>query len=191
MQRFSTFLRPATAVVISLGASVAIAACGGSSPAGSTAASTTNTGLRFAACVRAHGVPDYPDPRAGKITVDTHTLSESTRVVDAALGKCQKDAPGVDVATLPRLSAAQLAHVRAGALAYAQCIRNRGIEDFPDPIVSVGPGGRGFQYGYSRQDLTQDLKDHSGPYSPAYKADDRACGKVFEASFPASLRKQG
>jgi hypothetical protein len=187
MQRLSTLLRPATAVVISLGASVVIAACGGSSPAGSAAAaSTTNTGLKFASCVRAHGVPDYPDPRAGKITVDTHTLSESTQIVNTALSKCQKQAPGLDVNSLPRLSAAQMATVRAGSLALAKCMRARGLVDFPDPIVAVGPGGHGIEIGFSRRDLQ---KDHSVFTSPAYNADNAACGKAFVKTFPASLRK--
>jgi hypothetical protein len=185
MQRPSKFLRPATAVVISLGASVAIAACGGSSPAASTA-ETANAGLKFAACVRAHGVPDYPDPRAGRITVDTHTLSESTQVVDAALDKCQKDAPGVDVSALPRPSAAQLARLRVGALALAKCMRARGLVNFPDPIVAVGPGGHGVEVGFSRKALQQDRSTFT---SPAYDADNAACGKAFVKTIPASMRK--
>jgi hypothetical protein len=184
MQRPSTFLRPATAVVISLGASVAIAACGGSSPAASTAA-TANTGLKFAACVRAHGVPDYPDPSAGKITVDTHTLSESTQVVDAALDRCQKDAPGVDVSAL-RPSAAQLARLRVGALALAKCMRARGLVNFPDPIVAVGPGGHGVEVGFSRTVLQQDRSTFT---SPVYNADNAACGTAFVKTIPASMRK--
>jgi hypothetical protein len=187
MQRFSTFLRPATAVVISLGASVAIAACGGSSPAASTAAPATNTGLRFAACVRAHGVPDYPDPRAGKITVDTHTLAESTQVVDAALGKCQKLAPGLDVAALPRLSVAQMATVRGGALAMAKCMRAHGLV-YPDPTVAVGPDGHGFEIGWPLKEQREHPIDYK---SAAFHSANAVCGKLFEASFPASLRKQG
>ena len=84
-----TLWRSATAVVIVLVASITIAACGGSSPSGSGAASTTDTGLKYASCVRAHGVPDYPDPSSGaggesidrspsKITVDGHTLADDS-----------------------------------------------------------------------------------------------------------------
>jgi hypothetical protein len=183
MPGLRTFLRPATAVVISLGVSAAIAACGGSSQASATTASA-NPALKFAACVRAQGVPDYPDPRAGKVTVDTHTLSESTRVVDAALGKCQNEAPGSNFG--PRLSAAQLAKVRTGALALAKCMRAHGLVNFPDPIVAVGPGGHGFEIGFSRQALEQDKSTFS---SPAYSADKAACGKAFVKAIPASLRK--
>jgi signal transduction histidine kinase len=47
------------------------------------------------------------------------------------------------ITTEPRLSAAQLAKLKAGALAYAKCVRAHGVPDFPDPTVETGPGGRG------------------------------------------------
>ena len=119
MRRQLSSLRPSAAVACALAAAVAVAACGGSSPSGT--ASSGNSALKFAACVRAHGVPDYPDPRAGKITIDTHTLSESSAVVEAALAKCQKYQTATQIG--PRLSAAQLTRVRAGALVYAKCMR--------------------------------------------------------------------
>ena len=43
----------------------------------------------------------------------------------------------------PRVSAAQLAKLRVGALAYARCVRADGVRGFPDPKVETGPGGRG------------------------------------------------
>jgi hypothetical protein len=188
MQRHLTFLRPATAALIALGASVTIAACGGSSPSGSSAPSTANDGLKFAACVRAHGVPDYPDPRSGEVNVDTHTLSESSRVVDTAMSNCQKYSASSATANDPRLSAAQLATVRTGALAYAKCMRAHGLADFPDPTVAVGPGGRGIETGYS----IPELKQHSSDFhSPAYDSDNRTCGKAWASIFLPLLHKKG
>jgi signal transduction histidine kinase len=46
-------------------------------------------------------------------------------------------------ATQPRLSAAQLAKLKAGALAYATCVRAHGVPDFPDPTVENATGGNG------------------------------------------------
>jgi hypothetical protein len=185
MQRHLTFLRPAAVLVTALGVSVAIAACGGSTPAGSDAAAHTNTGLRFAACVRAHGVPDYPDPRGGKVTVDIHKLSESTRAVEASLGKCAKFEPGPDLSSLPRLNASQMAQVRVGAIAYGKCMRAKGLTTFPDPSVSPGPNGRGVAIGYTLKELKQ---DHSVFHSAAYETDNKACGPALDDHFPAVLK---
>jgi len=171
--------------MITLGASLAIAACGGSSSANSTAAATANTGLKFASCVRAHGVPDYPDPRAGKVTVDTHTLSESTQVVNAALSKCQNLAPGPNLG--PRLSTAQLAKVQAGALALAKCMRGHGLV-YPDPVVAPGPGGRGFEIGWPRSEQKEQPIHYQ---TQAFRTANAECGKAFVKTFPASLRKKG
>ena len=183
--RHLAYRRPVIAVVVTLLASVAIAACGGSSPATSTAASTANTGLKFAACMRAHGVPDYPDPRGGKTNVDTSSLSESTQVVNAALTKCRQFSPGSNLG--PRLSTAQLARVRAGALALAKCMRGHGLV-YPDPEVTPGPNGHGLAVGWSRTELRQ----HPMAYkSPAFKAANASCGKAFVQTFPASLRPKG
>jgi hypothetical protein len=184
MQPNLTFRRPATALVIALAASASIAACGGSSSPTSSSAPTTNNGVNFASCVRAHGVPDYPDPRGGE-TVNIHALQEPTQAVETAINKCQDSAPGPNFG--PRLSTAQLASVRAGALAMAKCMRAHGLV-YPDPVVSPGPGGHGFQYGFP----LAELKSHPIDYkSPAYSAANKTCSKVFANSFPPSLRRAG
>jgi hypothetical protein len=188
MQRHLTFLRPAAVLVTALVASVAIAACGGSSSAGSSAAGSSasaNTGLKFASCVRAHGVPDYPDPHGGKVTVDIHKLSESARAVEAALGKCAKFEPGPDLSSLPRLTASQMAQVRVGGLDYAKCMRAKGLTNFPDPTITPGPGGHGIAMGYSLKELKQ---DHSVFHSAAYETDNKACGPALDDHFPAVLK---
>jgi hypothetical protein len=177
MQRILTFLRQAAAVAIALAASVAIAACGGSSSAGSSAASNTNTGLEFAACVRTHGVPDYPDPTSGKASaVDSSKLSESPRVVETAMTKCQKFSPDSNFG--PVYSNAQMAKVRAGALAMAKCMRAHGV-DLPDPIVSRGPGGHAFEYGYSRTALAAHPIDVTGP---TFKAANGTCSHFLDSA---------
>lgn len=45
---------------------MAIAACGSASHSGTAAASSGfDSGLKFADCMRSHGVPNFPDPSAG------------------------------------------------------------------------------------------------------------------------------
>jgi hypothetical protein len=187
MQRHLPFLRPAAVLVTALGASVAIAACGGSSSSGSTgtsAASAANTGLKFASCVRAHGVPDYPDPRGGKVTVDIHSLSESAQVVTKATTACQRFSPGSSLG--PRVTDAQLAKVQRGALAYSKCVRAHGV-DIGDTEVSRGPNGQGLEIGWS----PKELKEHPVPYkTPLWHKVNSECGNVLDSTLPASLQKK-
>jgi hypothetical protein len=127
-------------------ASVAIAACGGSGPSGASTSSITKAGLKFAACVRVHGVPDFPDPpsvTAGATQTDATAPpapSESAQVVQRAEDECQRYEAA---AQGPVVSSAQLAKLKAGALAYARCVRAHGVPNFPDPTVETGTGGRG------------------------------------------------
>ncbi|MGH2894443.1 MAG: hypothetical protein ACRDPM_14440 [Solirubrobacteraceae bacterium] len=146
MQRNLFCRRPASAVLAALLSSVAIASCGGSSPSRTGVASTTNAGLKFAACVRAHGVPDFPDPNANPGGGGTETqaasaksLSESPAVVQKADSQCRRYAAAAEG---PVVSKAQLANLKAGALAYAKCVRAHGVTDFPDPRVVTADGGR-------------------------------------------------
>jgi hypothetical protein len=184
MQRTPTFLRPATAVLISLLASTAIAACGGSSGSGSSAASARSDGLKYATCVRAHGVPDYPDPGAGKsvgslqtkdgkVIVGGQTLSESWAVVRPALDKCQTD---INPSFGPRYSTAQLAKVQAGALAMSKCMRAHGL-NYPDLKVGPGPGGHGFEVGAPHF-------DHATLTSPQFKKDNIICSRLLNRAVP-------
>lgn len=114
-------------------------------------ASTAGSALRHAACLRAHGVPDFPNPGPngnepisqphGKYVVEGHVLSEGTHVLDTAIGKCEKYSP---FAPEPRYSPAQLAKIKAGALAMANCMRAHGVPNYPDPRVVTDADGRGF-----------------------------------------------
>lgn len=134
-------------------AGILVAACGGSStPARS--ASLSGSAVKFAGCMRTHGVPDFPDPSqaggggtqinesqsssANSISVDGVTLNVSAPAFQKAMSECAKDQPQG-----PALSAAQIAKIRASALAMAKCMRSHGVPNFPDPDVGTGPSGRG------------------------------------------------
>jgi hypothetical protein len=169
------------AVLVIVVASVAIAACGGSHQAGSSARPAANLRLKFAACVRAHGVPDYPDSGVikeiapGKFSADGHILSESSHVVDAAFGECRKYE--VSMAG-PRYSAAQLAKIRTGALAMSKCMRAHGL-NYPDLTVKVGPGGHGVELSSSAIGRKNPSLD-----TPAFKAANITCSRLLNRSMP-------
>ncbi len=180
MHRNLTPRRPAAALLITMAASVAITGCGGSHPSGTPAASVKSDGLKYAACVRAHGVPDFPDPgsakfggtvslKGGKATVDGHPLSESAAVVQSATGRCAKD---VASSYGPRYSAAQLARIRTGALAMSKCMRAHGLSSYPDLSVSPGPGGHGFVVGIPGL-------SHAQVTSPAFKRANITCSRLL------------
>jgi hypothetical protein len=83
-------------------------------------------GVKFAECVRAHGVPHVPDPDAKgdfNFGVDV-TPTVFTRAVSA----CKRLQPPGSLSS--RLNPRQL----SAALRFAQCARAHGVKDFPDPV---------------------------------------------------------
>jgi hypothetical protein len=117
-----------------------ISACGSSAPAGSGGGSGSNKTLagaqkavKFARCMRSNGVSDFPDPGAsGKVTLDGivngSSLDPNAPAFTTAISACKHLEPAGFMGR--RRSPAQ----QAGALKFAQCIRENGVKDFPDPI---------------------------------------------------------
>lgn len=171
------------ALVLSLVAALALAGCGGSGSPGSPGTGTSSVaaaGLKYATCVRAHGVPDFPDP---VLSTGTRTAaappapSEPAAVVQKAENACQRYAEAV---LGPPLSSGQIARLKAGALAYAKCVRAHGVPDFPDPTVETGPGGRGAgitpPFGSGASARAHD--------TPAVQAAIRTCGPLVDKVMP-------
>ena len=124
----------ATLVLIAI-ASV-ISACGSSAPVttggGTVILTNTQKGVKFAACMRHHGVSQFPDPGAsGKLTIDAvvngSSLDPSTPAFTQAISACKGLEPAGFMGS-PRSSQQQQA-----ALSFARCIRENGVKDFPDP----------------------------------------------------------
>ena len=132
----SRTLRPLAALAV---LAVVVAGCGnGSASSSSTAAGHTSTattrekGVRFAECMRANGVGAFPDPSAsGELTIDAvangSSLDTDSAAFEQALSACKDlEPPGF---TGHERNAQQ----QEGALRFAQCIRDNGVKDFPDP----------------------------------------------------------
>ncbi|MGB9112025.1 MAG: hypothetical protein WCF24_04780 [Acidimicrobiales bacterium] len=125
----------------------------------STAAQTTYAkSLKFAACMRAHGDTNYPDPNAD----GTFNLYK-VPVLNSASDACQHllgPRP-----TIPKTTTQKLL---AEALKFSICMRAHGLPNYPDPrplpdggIVWNAPGGL------------------PPPSSPAIQRATKACGKGF------------
>jgi hypothetical protein len=129
-------LRPLAALamvaLISAGCSSARAETGTGSSGASTTATNRDQAVKFAQCMRANGVSEFPDPNAsGELTVDGvvngSKLDPSGAAWTKAIGACKDlQPPGF---TGSKRSAEQQEH----ALKFAQCIRDNGVNDFPDP----------------------------------------------------------
>jgi hypothetical protein len=99
-------------------------------------------GEKFSACMRKHGVPNYPDPNSqGVITIDSGMgFDPGSPVFRSAQSTCQKLLPNGGQPT-----PAQIAKQQQQLLAFSACMRAHGLKDFPDPSngglrVSVHPG---------------------------------------------------
>jgi hypothetical protein len=117
-----------------------ISGCGSSAPAeAGSGSSATNTAanaqkaVRFAGCMRSNGVGGFPDPGAsGKLTIDGivngSSLDPNTPAFKQAISACKDLEPAGFMGS--RRSAGQ----QSAALKFAQCIRENGVNDFPDPV---------------------------------------------------------
>jgi hypothetical protein len=89
--------------------------------------------VKFAECMRDNGVSEFPDPDAsGSLTIDGvvngSSLDPSSPAWEAAIAACEDLQPpgftGDEEVT---------AEEQEERLQFAQCIRDNGVEDFPDP----------------------------------------------------------
>lgn len=123
------------------GASLLLAACGSSKPPTTSSASLKSpitAAYKFSACMRAHGVPAFPDPQViskpGEQAIGIHVTPALTGSPQfkSAQTACQGIMPG------PLSPAEQAAQQHAKAqhlLAFARCVRAHGVTSFPDPTV--------------------------------------------------------
>jgi len=108
------------------GVNILLAACSSSSGGNTISADYRAQAVRFAQCIRDNGVPDFPDPDAnGRFSHSIHDKDDPA--LRAALEKCRDIAPGGQHENF-----GDPAFV-AQALAYAQCMRDNGVPNFPDP----------------------------------------------------------
>lgn len=147
----------------------ALAACGsGIGLSGTSTGPGNGASLPFAQCMRANGVPNFPDPLPSGGFARTGN-NEQTPASQKALKGCIHILKGGSSRQGP--TAAE----RAAALTYARCMRAHGVPSFPDPVSSpanhntnvIVQGGLMFPIGSTID-----------PGSPAFRHADAACGQI-------------
>jgi hypothetical protein len=114
--------------------------------------------VKFAQCMRSHGVGDFPEPSSnGTITVGG-TISQSPQF-QAADQTCHTLLPNGGVPT-----AAQLAQGLDQLLKVSVCMRAHGIKDFPDPTAN------GIEI-----PIEKGMPTDLDPNNPRFQAADKAC----------------
>ena len=132
-------LIPASVVAI---AAVSLLAAGCGSSNSSTSSDASGSGapqtqaqvqqenaelVRFADCIRSHGVSNFPDP------TDPHAFKQASPAFGSAMTACQHLLPNRGQHSQPTPpSPAQT----AALLAFARCLRGHGFPHFPDPSSS-------------------------------------------------------
>jgi hypothetical protein len=104
---------------------------GGSPQAASVTPSASHQAVAFAQCMRAHGVPNYPDPGSVSGPINPSQLGVSDATYQSAKTTCTRlDPPPQQSAGL---TTAQEQHVLGELLNFSRCMRSHGVPNFPDP----------------------------------------------------------
>ena len=119
----------ALAMVAAIGAG-----CGSNAPSDTGTAgrganekpSARDKAVKFAECVRAHGVGDFPDPN--EKNQFEYGVSVTPAVWNKATTACK------DLQPPGTLSSKRTPKQQSASLRFAQCIRANGVADFPDPV---------------------------------------------------------
>ena len=129
-------LRPLAALamvaLLISGCSNAAAQTGTASSGGNTNAANRDQAVKFAECMRANGVREFPDPDAsGTLTIDgianRSSIDTNSAAFNQAIAACKDlQPPGF-------IGHKRTAQEQENALKFAQCIRDNGVKDFPDP----------------------------------------------------------
>lgn len=152
--------RAPAVLLAAAGFTLVIAACGSAANPTAAGADTNHASfLHFSECMRADGVPNYPDPSAGggiKITVGSG-LNPQTPAFQRAQNLCRKDLPGGGP---PRVVPES---VKLQLISHAECMRAHGVS-YPDPIFPSGGGIETF------------IPSTIGSSSPAFQQAAKKCG---------------
>jgi hypothetical protein len=148
--------------LVAAGCAVVTAACGSSSAPGKpTGRIARSEGIAFSKCMRAHGLPNFPDPIAGgglQFSLPSGMTPQS-RAFAAAQAVCNYLVPAP-----PGGSGGPSPGQRAADLRFAHCMRSHGVPNYPDPAYSDG------------QQLVKPLQLYGiNPGSPAFVDGSKAC----------------
>ena len=152
----------AAAIIAAAALALLTAACSGSPSSTDPGGSRSSTGsgsspqaggsanaplLAFSQCMRARGVPDFPDPQPGATNAkfpSVQQLGVSSSVYQAADSACQHLLPA---GTDDQFPPAEVQQLLIGMRQFSQCMRSHGVPNWPDPSVDAA-GRPGFDLGH-------------------------------------------
>lgn len=120
---------------------LAVAGCGGGSNSSSSDAadSSDSQTVKYAQCMRANGLPSFPDPVNGQLQLTATpggALDPTSPQFQAAQQACKSlEPPGLQGGT------GQNNQQQSQLLKFADCMRENGVADFPDPQNGLFTGG--------------------------------------------------
>lgn len=131
------------------------------------AAGSSTSAVAYSRCVRAHGIPNFPDPdSSGDIPKQAiRQLNVSDSLLSAATSACENLNPNQPPA------AAQQRQQLTEDVKFARCMRAHGLPKFPDPTNDNGRVAFAIS-------VSQDGFD---PHSPQVLAKAHACLHVLPA----------
>jgi hypothetical protein len=156
-----------------LGCVAMLTACGASSKSGGSSASRSYSQVvRFSRCMRAHGVPNFPDPTPGGGIQFSASLGISpfSPAFKTAQHACHGLLPG---GLAPGKASAQQ---KARVLALARCMRAHGVTGLPDPVGSPPASPAGFSAIFGVPGALIEIPGTIDVKAPAFRRAAAACG---------------
>ena len=135
--------------------------------------------LKFAQCMRSHGLPNFPDPNSsGALQFGSGDgINPRSSQFQTAQDACKKYLPDKGAPPSP----AQQAKMLAQALKFSECMRAHGITDFPDP-QSIN-GGIGIKIS-----IGAGSGSNLNPNDPQFQAAQKDCQNLMPG--PRGAQKQ-
>ena len=180
--------RTAPALIAAVVLAVSAAACNGSSssggsggPPGAEGSSSSASAVAYSACMRSHGVPNFPDPdSSGQLPKgDAHRFGVSSSQLQTAQRTCQHLLPNTAGSFRQQTQQCLLAGDCPQALVqqiltvqrrYARCMRSHGFPNWPDPTID--PQGRPY-FNVSRAGISE-----ADTRSAQWTSSDRECERL-------------
>ena len=158
--------------LVAVSCAITVAACGSSHTSDSTTGSRSSSpALEFADCMRANGVPSFPDPSGGGGGVDLGGtgINPQSPAFKSARRACARFLPGGAPGGVKATESQFLA-----ALRFAKCMRVNGYSSFPDPTRIDSPPGPILIIGNG---LFFRVRSSFDPNAPAVHRAVAACGQ--------------
>ena len=172
-RRRSLLLKRTAATIAALLGLAVLAACGSSgTPSSSVGKPSGSARLVYSACMRSHGVPNFPDPGpGGGFGISSRSgIDPASPSFKSAQESCRKLLRGGGpVSGHPSAQAeAQMLHV-------SECMRRHSISDFPDPTLSTPSNPTAYSAILDRDGVTLAIPKTISTQSPAFTQAATAC----------------